>query len=158
MKKKQIVFPFFLLFGVLFLTTSCLDSDDCTSESFSAPSSFVLKLVDENGTNLITNDTYHPDSITLFYKDNMGNSIVSIGFQQTIDGYYIVSSELPRTILETANDTYFLYLSLSDTDTLNIVIVQDTDGCNVWHHYDEYKYNGVDMEINDTGTVFIGVK
>ena len=69
-----------MLIGILFLATSCLDSDECAQESYNSPEPFVLKIVDEEGTNLISEEIFHPDSIQLYYEAELGNTIVNINF------------------------------------------------------------------------------
>ena len=142
----------------MFITYSCLDSDDCVEETFSSPKAFNLKLVDGGGTNLIGGDGYHIDSIDLYYFSNLGSTRVPISFQEISDGYLLVSSELPYTILETANDIYFFYLNYQDTDTLTVNVLRETDGCSTWHRYVDCMYNGVIMDIDPESYAYLGVK
>lgn len=158
MKKKGNVLVVFLIFGTLFLATSCLDSDECMQESFTPAAPFVLKVVDSLGVNLIDGDVYTPDSVILYYNDNIGIAIVQIYMQETNDGYVLISNELPITMLETENEAYYLFLNSTDTDTLNIKVAQQTDGCNIWHNYVDYKYNGELMEVDENAYIFLGVK
>jgi len=153
-KKYQLIW----LFSILFITYSCLNSDDCVEETYSSPRAFDLKIVDEAGTNLITEDIYHPDSISLYYNDNLGRTVIKIYFEEISDGYIITSSKLPRTMLETNNTIYFLYLNLSDTDTLNIELVQESDGCSTWYRYVDCMYNGNIMDIDPESYAYLGVK
>ena len=41
MKIKSIVHLFLSLLGILFLSTSCLDEDACTTETYTSPATFV---------------------------------------------------------------------------------------------------------------------
>ncbi len=158
MKSKSIIYLFLYLLGILFLSTSCLDKDKCTTETYTSPDAFVLKIVNEDGENLIGEDSFHPDSIAMYYNSELGVTEVNIYPVGSEDGPVLVSVDLPGAILETANSTYYLYLNAADTDTLNIMVTQMSDECNVWYNYTEYKYNGVDMEIDPSGYYFIGVK
>ncbi len=158
MKRKSIVHLFLYLLGILFITTSCFDKDECTSETYTSPAAFVLKIVNEDGENLIVKDSLHPDSIALYYNSELGVTLVNLYPIGTNDGPVLVSVDLPGTILETANNTYFLYLNSTDTDTLNIMVTQMSDKCNIWYNYTEYIYNGVEMEIDPSGYFFLGLK
>lgn len=155
MKKKQIVI---MLFGFMCLAVSCINSDECVSESYISPQPFNLKIVDEEGTNLINYEVLNPDSIQMYYETELGKTLVDIYFQKIIDGNVLISSELPNTILETANNTFFLYLNSTDTDTLNVNVKQGSDACNVWYYYTDYTYNQREMEIDPDTYFFIGVK
>lgn len=158
MKFYRIVYLFLSLIGILVIATSCLDKDECTTETYSSPASFVLKIVNEDGENIIVKDSLHPDSIVMYYNSELGATLVNIYPIGTDDGPVLVSVDLPGTILETANEIYYLYLSSTDTDTLNVMVTQMSDKCNVWYNYTEYKYNGLEMEIDPSGYYFLGVK
>lgn len=139
--------------------TSCLDSDECSHESYSPPANFVLKLTDGDTINYIHHDYFPPDSIVLYYENDLGKTIIGIYFQQTIDGgYYLISHDLPITMLETGIEEYFLYLSSSDTDTLNVLVKRVDDGCNTWHYYEDCYYNGDIMEFDQVYSFFTAVK
>lgn len=146
------------LIGFLFLANSCLNSDDCVEETYSSPKAFNFKLVNESGTNLISDDGYNPDSLDLYYTSNLGSTRVAISIQEVPDGYLLYSSELPYTILETTNVQYFLYLTYQDNDTLTINVMRETDGCNTWHSYVDCKYNGTLMDIDPDGSAYHGIK
>lgn len=146
------------LIGFLFLTSSCLNSDECVEETYSSPKAFTLKLVDENGINLISENGYNIDSIDIYYTSNLGSTLVPISFLEISDGFLLSSIELPYTILETSNNTYFLYLNAQDTDTLNIDIVPETDGCSTWHRYVDCMFNGDIMDIDTEYYAYLGVK
>lgn len=158
MNRKQIGPLVFILIGFIFLTSSCIDSDGCARETYTSPQPFMLKIVDEEGTNLINYDVLHPDSIQMFYEAELGNTIVDIYFQKVIDGNVLISSELPTTILETANNTFYLYLNSTDIDTLHVDVKQGSDACNVWYYYIDCSYNQEEMEIDQASYFFIGVK
>ncbi len=156
--KIKTLYKLILLSGILFVASSCLDSDNCVEETYSSPKAFNLKLVDGNGTNLISDDGYNIDSIDLYYSSNLGSTRVAVKFQELSDGYLLASSELPYTILETANEQYFLYLNYQDTDTLTISVLRETDGCNIWHRYVDCKYNGALMDFDTENYAYLGVK
>ncbi len=158
MKSKSILHLFLYLFGILFIATSCLDKDECTTETYTSPAAFALIIVNDEGENLIGEDGFQPDSIVMYYNSEIGVTLVNIYLIGTEDGPVLVSVDLPGTILETSNNNYFLYLNSADTDTLNVMVTQMSDGCNIWYNYTEFKYNGVDMEIDPSGYYFIGVK
>lgn len=153
-KRYQIIW----LIALLFLASSCLNSDECVEETYSSPKAFNLNLIDEEGTNLINENGYHIDSIHLYYTSNLGSTLVPISFIEISDGFLLTSSELPYTILETSNDIYFLYLNVQDTDTLTINILQETDGCSTWHRYVDCMYNNEIMEIDPEIFAYVGVK
>lgn len=140
------------------MASSCLNSDECVEETYSSPKAFNLKLVDDDGLNLISENGYIIDSIDLFYTSNLGSTRVPISFIEVLDGYLLTSSELPYTILETSNDVFFLYLNSMDTDTLTINVLQETDGCSTWHRYVDCMFNGVIMELDPESYAYIGVK
>jgi len=145
--------------GLIAIASSCLDTDECSYESFTPPYEFVLKIIDQDSNNLIHPDFFSPDSIVLFYEDDLGINTIETNFQQTIDsGYLMISYELPFTMLETGEEEYYLYLNSADTDTINIVVKQGTDGCNTWHYYDQYLYNDSIMGIDPMNIYFIGIK
>jgi len=144
--------------GILLLSSSCLDKDECTTETYNSPATFAIKIVNEDGDNLIGENSYPPDSIAMYYNSELGVTEVSIYSVESDDGPVLVSPELAGTILETSNNTYYLFLNSMDTDTMHIMVTQMSDECNVWFNYTEHKYNGVDMEIDPSGYYFIGVK
>lgn len=140
------------------MAVSCLNTDDCVEETYSSPKAFKLLLVDEDGTNLISDDGYDIDSIDLYYYSNLGNTRINIAFHEILSGYFLISDELPRTVLETSNNTYFLYLNYQDTDTLNINAIRESDKCSTWHNYEDCMYNGDLMGIDPDSYTFVGVK
>lgn len=158
MNSKSIIHLFLYLLGILVLSTSCLDKDECTTETYTSPATFVIKIVNVDGENLIGGDGFQPDSVVLYYDSEVGVALVDITSADSEDGPVIVSFDLPGTILETGNNLYYLFLNDADTDTLNITVTQMSDQCNVWYSYTEYKYNGVEMEIDPSGQYFLGVK
>lgn len=158
MIKKFIKYRYGLLLGLMFITVSCLNTDDCNEECFTPPAPFTLIIEDKNGNNLIRDDVYPPDSISLFYIKNNNQVDVKTYFNEVQDGFIIYSNELPWEMMETNNPTFFIYLTISDTDTLNIEVVRKSDGCCTWHSYEKYQYNGVDMEIDMEYYAFVGVK
>jgi len=153
-KKYQIVW----LIGFIFLASSCLNSDECVEETYSSPKAFNLKLVDEDGINLISENGYNIDSIDLYYKSNLGSTRVPIDFLEISDGFLLTSSELPYTVLETSNNTYFLYLNAQDSDTLTINVLRENDGCSTWHRYVDCMFNGAIMDLDPEYYAYLGVK
>ena len=153
-KKYQIIW----LVSILFIASSCLNSDECVEETYSSPKAFNLKLVDENGTNLISENGFNPDSIDLYYTSNLGSTRVPISFLEVSDGFLLTSSELPYTILETSKDIYFLYLNMQDSDTLTISVIQENDGCSTWHRYVDCMYNDTIMELDPESYAYVGIK
>lgn len=144
---------------ILCMTGSCLNSDNnCVEETYSSPKAFNFILVDGDGKNLINDDGYNMDSIDLYYYSNLGSTRVNITFLGIADGYILISSELPRTVIETSNQTYFLYLNHQDTDTLFVNVLRESDECSTWHRYEDCMYNGIVMDIDPASYTFVGVK
>lgn len=149
---------YILLFSIILFVVSCLKTEDCPETCFTPPATFTLKIIDESGNNLINNITYTPDSINIYSVNDNDSTDVEIYFEETYDGYILSSSDLPWDMMETNNPTFFLYLNVSDTDTLTIEVVQKSDECCIWHTYDTYQYNGDDMIIDLDTYAFLGVK
>lgn len=158
MNKKFFRYRYLVVLSLIFITVSCLNTDDCPGTCYTPPAPFTLKIVDGSGNNLINHLTYTPDSIYLYTVHDNDSMEITIYFEEIYDGYILTSSDLPWDMMKDNNPTFYLYLNSSDTDTLTIEVVQKSDECCIWHSYETYQYNAVDMTIDMGSYAFLGVK
>jgi len=122
-----------LIIVSLFIISCGNDSDDCNDTAFLPPPNyFQLKLEDTNGNSLIGN-LFIQDS----FKLSNANSILYIKpLNFGPDDELII----PFNSIDSGAD-YFLDLSETDTDTLNISHSLKTGECNSYESLDQFTYN-----------------
>jgi hypothetical protein len=121
----------FILFGV-FIFSSCNEKHAQCGDP--ADPVIQIALVDQNDS-LLIGRKYHPDSIRL----TVDNKTLYMDIEQ---GYIFLNS----CILDAYNnDNYFLYLSKSDTDTLNLQILKYEGVCGTYYGFGGLKYNSKEI-------------
>jgi hypothetical protein len=94
------------------------------------PNGIAIFLVDTNSNNLI-GTKYSKDSIKLFVSNT---TISTLNYDSFFSFLYSGCDKY--------NDlNYFLYLSKSDIDTINLKIAKNNTDCGIEYHCIEFKYN-----------------
>lgn len=94
-----------------------------------------------------------PNGISIYFADTNGNNL--IGMKYSKDSIRLAVSNVNLDILrsntflsflcsgfDNYNDlNYYLYLSKSDTDTINMTVTKENTNCGTEYHCTEFKYN-----------------
>ena len=126
-----------ILFSAVFILPAILFLDSCTNKTEKIPcgdplpSYMQVCLVDNNDSSLI-GKTFNQDSIKLTVE----NKLVDLQF-------YRNSILIPYQLLEEYNNSdYSLYLSMTDSDTINLVVHhQYQEGCGNYYGITSFSYN-----------------
>ena len=109
---------------------------DCIAQTFS------IELVDSDGVNLITNETYILDNIVIA-KNNQQLNLNQIATDDTV--YFFVSGK-------NGNNTYTIKLNETEKDelVLNLTRIKlELECCGPYFRINSANYNGTEVEIID---------
>ena len=137
----------FLLFIILCLMASCSKDEketiDCALFD-PAISNLFIKLVDEEGNNLIENETYIADDITVLFNDYLYTNVVF----NDVEG--IENLITLNVIGNDGDNTIKIQLSSGETDTLILNLTAESEICG-WTFFsiNSAIYNDIILTIED---------
>jgi len=144
------------ILGILFLTPLLQTCDlGCKEDCFTPPEEIRIKLVDNDGNNLIESGVYIPDSIQIYYLENQVKKYVRFDLS-TYYPYFkniIFSSELAWISIGERRD-YFLRLNYLDTDTLTLELKEKQSECCTYFDIDYFRINSKTPEYNSSEFVY----
>jgi len=137
----------FLLFIILCIMASCSKDEketiDCALFD-PAISNLFIKLVDEEGNNLIENETYIADDITVLFNDYLYTNVVF----NDVEG--IENLITLNVIGKDGDNTIKIQLSSGETDTLILNLTAESEICG-WTFFsiNSAIYNDIILTIED---------
>lgn len=137
----------FLLFIILCIMASCSKDEketiDCALFD-PAISNLFIKLVDEEGNNLIENETYIADDITVLFNDYLYTNVVF----NDVEG--IENLITLNVIGNDGDNTIKIQLSSGETDTLILNLTAESEICG-WTFFsiNSAIYNDIILTIED---------
>ncbi len=145
---------FFL--GVLFLSNSCLKTDEC-GECFTPPPQLSFKVISaESGENLYADFTYIQNELKLYYIDNDDITYINVELHQYDDQVVISSTEMSWLAISDLGETFYLELNPDTTETIYLKIVSVFENCCTFHQIEELTINGIEPEIESfTNSILI---
>ena len=145
-----------LIISVIVLISGCLKNN--TGNCIQPPVPFRMEIIDKTtDENLISNGTYHADSIVFFgydstdVKKGVGYFLTTFNNQPNV----IISEELPIISGEDLTKTFYIYLNQNDTDTLYVDVQPTIENNCTYFQYIEVKINGVEIDLNNLGYTFL---
>lgn len=151
---------YFKFLVVLAITISLLSCEENCGECFTPPDGISLMITDKNdGSDLIFNGTYKPDSIEIFYYDQQNIKHVNFDIYTDSIGHHskIVSFDIAFKSVE-GFKRFYLYLDYSDTDTIYYDEVTRSENCCTWHETLSFTINDQNVEYNSEKYSYIHKK
>ncbi|MGD0583298.1 MAG: hypothetical protein ABR974_10175 [Bacteroidales bacterium] len=150
------IFSKVILFG---FSVACISLPGCymCPKCFTPPESLRLRFISKiDSSDLISNGSYDPDSMKLFYYNR--DQAINIPYQVIPDSTnkksIFYSSEIAWISAE-GSKNFFIRLNRSDLDTIFLDVVQKTDDCCTYYPYNSFKYNGQEIQLSKTEYVYI---
>lgn len=151
---------FLFLALVAIIGTACMDNKNNCNNCNSAPLPFVFTLLpSENGTSMINDTTFVPDSIRLYYlNNNVERSVNFVFITSAYLGSCIYTTDISNISAGTNVKTFYLYLNHNETDTIYFDSKIVNDGCCTYYQYDSLAYNSKKMPFNSDYGVYYFLK
>lgn len=143
--RKQFLY---VLLACLIITgiSSCDPFNNC-GECFTPPGGLPLRILSKvDSSDMLYSGAYHPDSVRIFYMldDYPVDFQLYIQLDATNQSGALYCDEISWKSLDGYKNSY-LYLNVSDTDTIYLDVVRVTENCCTYHVFNELKINGMDV-------------
>lgn len=153
MELKQNV-RFLLILSILISTSGCEMLQKC-GECFTPPQPIMMKIVNSEGENLITNGLFNKDSLKIYYFDNQVKKNVSFEVAPLSDyTNTIYCSEMAWLSVDKKID-FYLYLNHLDIDTLSLELRKHSEDCCTSHPIRSFDINGKPAVMSNVDYAFL---
>ncbi|PQV49456.1 hypothetical protein CLV33_10387 [Jejuia pallidilutea] len=140
---KKIALSLLILLSVFFCKNDDDNEIDCSLIDIGPPNIYI-ELVDANGNNLIENETYIADNITVTFK---GYIIENVVFKNvpSVENFIALSVSGSK-----GDNTFNIHLSENETDILTLNLSEREVICSVtFYTINETTYNGEIQTLKD---------
>lgn len=132
--------------AVVLLLAGCGKTSDC-GECFTPPEPLALRIIGPDGTtDLVYTGIYNPDTLALyFFNDGVRHDLDCLVQIDSIKQEAIVYSQNISWRSVEGQRLFHLYLTNSDTDSINLLVSRVTQNCCTYHSLEQLDIDGVPL-------------